>query len=93
MVNKLIKINLLPLNPFGPIKVLNSLCNVLMILFHKNDIRLGIIQKDIGIIKNPNNLLDQLRERLKIDLVGSKTENRFVIIFNLSFYLKWYFFF
>lgn len=81
--NKLIKMNVLPLNPIGPIRVLNSLCNVIVILFHIYLIRLGINQNLNGITKNPKIVLNQFNEREKIDLVGSNTENRLVIIFNL----------
>jgi len=44
--------------------------------------REGENQYGIGIIKNPSMLQVQLRGRLKIDEVGSKEENRLVIIFS-----------
>ena len=62
IVNKLIKIKALPLNPEFPIKVLNSFWRVEMIKFHKNISRVGINQKDIGRIKNPINDLIQFNE-------------------------------
>jgi hypothetical protein len=46
--------------------------------------REGINQKDIGIIKNPIKVLIQFNENEKIDVEGSNTENKFIIIFNLN---------
>lgn len=62
IVNRLIKIKALPLKPEFPIRVLNSFCRVVMIIFHKNIIRLGISQNDRGIIKNPIKDLNQFKE-------------------------------
>lgn len=87
MANKLIKINVLPLNPLFPISVLNSLCRVINTEFHKYLIREGISQYAEGIIINPIKVLNQFSERLKIDVEGSNTENKFVIIFNISRFL------
>lgn len=84
ILNKLIKIKVLPLNPLFPNNVLNSLCKVLIIKFHKYINREGINQKDIGIIKNPIKVLNQFNENEKIEVEGSKTENKFIIIFNLN---------
>jgi hypothetical protein len=72
----------------GPIKVLNSLCNVKKILFQKWERREGRNQKIIGNINNPKNELIQFRERLKILVEGSKIENKFIIIFNLKTFLN-----
>lgn len=82
--NKLIKIKVLPLNPLFPIKILNSLCKVSIINFQINKNREGINQKVIGKINNPINVLNQLRDNLKIEVDGSNTEKRFIIIFNLN---------
>jgi len=84
ILNKLIKIKVLPLNPLFPNNVLNSLCKVLIIKFHKYINREGINQKDIGITKNPIKVLNQFNENEKIEVEGSKTENKFIIIFNLN---------
>lgn len=83
IVNKLIKIKLLPLKPLFPIKILNSLWRVKIKFFHKYSIRVGINQNVIGIIVTPMNELSQLIGDEKIEEQGSKTENKFVIIFNL----------
>jgi hypothetical protein len=79
-----IKIKVLPLILSDLIKILNSLCNVLKILYHINLKRLGINQKVIGMIRNPIIVLNQFKDIPKILVVGSKDENRFVIIFNLK---------
>ena len=84
IANKLIKIKVLPLNPLFPNSVLNSLCSVIIIIFHKNINREGINQNDTGIIKNPINVLNQFNENEKIEVDGSNTENKFIIIFNLN---------
>lgn len=81
-LNKLINIIVAP-KWVVPNKVLNSLCNVNNVLFHRRDHREGIAQKIAGRNKIPKNVDSQLRGRWKILDVGSNTENRFVIIFNL----------
>lgn len=81
--NKETKINVDPLAPIGPNNVLNSLCSVIKILFQKIWYREGINQNIEGIIKIPKKVLNQFKERLKMLDEGSKTENKFVIIFNL----------
>jgi len=80
-----IKRNVVPGCLLGPRIVLNSLCKVIMIVFHINKIREGIIQNGIGIISNPRIVLVQLNDKLKMDVEGSKVENRLVIIFNIGF--------
>lgn len=47
-----------------------------------NEYREGISQYAEGSKRSPRKVLNQLRERFIILLVGSKTENRLVIIFN-----------
>lgn len=81
-LNKEIKMNVLPLCPEGPNKVLNSLCKVIKIFLHNKLNREGRNQKEHGIIIIPIKVLNQFKERLKIVVEGSKTENKFVIIFN-----------
>ena len=84
--NNEIKIRVLPLLIlFVPIRVLNSLCNVYIIVFHKIKCRVGINQNLIGINIIPINVLIQLNDKFKILVDGSKTENKFVIIFRLNF--------
>lgn len=80
------KISVDPLNDFGPIKVLNSLCNVKFILFHIILIRDGNNQNIDGININPRNVLLQFNDKLKMLVDGSNVENKFVIIFNLCFF-------
>ena len=71
--------------PFGEEanKVLNSLWRVFRILNHKSDHREGIIQNKVGINRRPKNVDNQLRGKCKIEDMGSNTENKLVIIFNL----------
>lgn len=68
----------------GPNKVLNSLWRVNKILFQIIWYREGINQKEQGIKSNPIKVLNQFKDKLKIVVEGSKTENKFVIIFNLK---------
>ena len=79
--NNEIKINVLPLELILPIKILNSLCKVIIILIQIKVKREGINQYIEGIIKMPIKVLNQFRESLKL-VVGSKEENKFAIIFN-----------
>ena len=81
--NNEIKIKVDPLWPEGPNNVLNSLCKVKIILFHKIWCREGINQYVVGINNSPINTLIQLILKLKILDEGSNTENKLVIIFNL----------
>jgi len=80
--NKEIKIKDLPIFPEGDNNVLNSLCKVKKIKFQKIEIREGKIQNNRGINSSPIDDLIQLIERLKIEVEGSKTENKLVIIFS-----------
>ncbi len=80
--NTEIKINVDPIWPPGPSKVLNSWCNVVKILFHMIWDREGTNQYKLGKSRRPINILVQLRDAPKILEVGSKTENKLVIIFN-----------
>lgn len=82
--NNEIKINEHPFNLLVPKRVLNSLNKVKIILFHKKLIREGRNQKEMGIIIKPINVLNQFKEKLKIEAEGSKTENKLVIIFSLK---------
>lgn len=75
------KINELPWLFFIFIKILNSLCKVLIILYHINWNREGINQNNIGINKNPNIVLSQFKGKYKV-VIGSNTENKLVIIFS-----------
>jgi hypothetical protein len=81
IANKDTKIKVLPLILFALIRVLNSLCKVIMILIHNRFIREGISQYIEGISINPNKVLIQFNLILKL-VVGSKELNKFVIIFN-----------
>jgi hypothetical protein len=49
---------------------------------HKNIYREGINQKVRGRIIKPRKVLDQFKERFKMELLGSNTENKLVITFN-----------
>jgi hypothetical protein len=75
----------LPGCPEGPKSVLNSLCNVIRILFQIIWYREGINQKEHGINSSPIKVLSQFKDKLKIVVEGSNTENKFVIIFNLEY--------
>lgn len=66
----------------GPSNVENSWSSFLRTKDHTAWDREGIAQNPMGIIIIPVSKLSQL---VKIDEVGSKTEKRLVIIFNLSF--------
>lgn len=79
--NKEIKIKVAPKIELFPIKVLNSLCNVIIILIQVNEYRLGINQNEIGIIRIPKIVLSQFKDKLK-EVEGSNVENKFAIIFN-----------
>lgn len=52
-----------------------------MINCHRKEIREGMNQYESGRIKIPRKVLIQLSERLNIEEEGSKTENKFIIIF------------
>lgn len=67
-------------------KVLNSVCNLIKILFHIIKWRLGINQNINGINIIPKNALNQLNDKLKMLVEGSKIENKFAIIFNLNYF-------
>ncbi len=62
IVNKFTKIKVLPLNPDEPIKVLNSFCNVIIIICHKYEKRVGINQKERGRIVKLIRELNQFNE-------------------------------
>ncbi len=64
-------------------RILNSLCKVSKTLNQSNDQREGIIQYKAGMNKRPKKVEIQFKERSIIDDMGSKTENKFVIIFRL----------
>lgn len=81
--NNEIKIKELPACPLVLNNVLNSLWSVNKILFQIIWYREGMNQNIGGIIKIPKNVLIQFNERLKMLVEGSKTENKFVIIFSL----------
>ena len=56
--------------------------NLIIILFHE-----GIIQFLVGISNNPIVVLVQFSGRLLISVVGSKIENRLLIIFSVYIYV------
>jgi hypothetical protein len=62
-------------------KILNSLCSVSNTLNHNKDQRDGIIQYSVGINNNPKKVETQFKDKFITDDMGSKTENKFVIIF------------
>lgn len=64
-------------------KILNSPWRVVKILDQSIDQREGIIQYKEGINKSPIKVEIQLRGSCKIEDMGSKTENKLVIIFSL----------
>lgn len=63
--------------------VLNSLFKSKMIFFHVKLKRFGMSQNEVGIKIIRREVLIQFMDQLKIVDEGSKTENKFVIIFNL----------
>ena len=65
----------------GVNKALNSVWMASMILFQSKAHREGISQYLKGINNKPKNVESQLRERVVSDEEGSKTENKFAIIF------------
>jgi len=71
-------------------KFLNSLCNFKLILFHSNLVRDGMNQNIGGMIINPIIVLVQFKDIFQFD-EGSKDENKFIIIFNLTFLIFWRF--
>lgn len=81
--NSEINIKVDPLNLLIPNSVLNSLCKVIKILFHINEIREWKIQNIGGKNNIPNNVLNQFKDKFKIFVEGSKIENRFIIIIKL----------
>jgi hypothetical protein len=81
-VNKEIKIIEFPFL-CGFIKILNSKWRLFKILFHKKKNREGRSQNLRGINKRPKKVLNQFKGIHRV-VIGSKTENRFVIIFNLK---------
>jgi hypothetical protein len=83
IVNKEIKIKVLPKCPVVPRSILNSLCKLIIILFQIILYREGINQYIDGINNRPRKVLNQFNDKLKIFVEGSNTENRFVIIFKL----------
>ena len=68
---------------WGPNKVLNSKCKVVVIFDHMRLHREGIAQNSEGINNIPKKVESQFNGSDKIAEVGSKTENKLVIIFNL----------
>jgi len=82
--NKVTKIIVLPTGEEAN-KILNSMCKVLNTLNHNKDHREGIIQYNIGININPIKVDSQFKGNCMIEDVGSKTENKLVIIFKLNY--------
>lgn len=75
------KIKVLPL--YGEfIKILNSEWSLFIIIVHIKLYRDGINQNSDGIIINPINVLNQFKDKLNVEVEGSKTENKLVIIFS-----------
>jgi len=66
-------------------KILNSICRVFNTLNQSKDHRDGIIQYNIGINISPIKVDNQFNGNCIIEDVGSKTENKLVIIFNLNY--------
>lgn len=64
-------------------RILNSPCRVVKTLDHNKDQRDGIIQYNTGINKSPRKVETQFRGSAITDDTGSKTENKFVIIFKI----------
>ena len=84
--NKVTKIIVLPTGEEAN-KILNSLWRVSRILNHNKDHRDGIIQYNVGINIKPIKVDNQFSGNCIIEDIGSNTENKLVIIFNL-FYLQ-----
>lgn len=80
--NSVTKIIVLPTGEFAS-KILNSLCSVSNTLNHSKDQRDGIIQYNAGINSKPKKVETQFKDKFIIDDMGSKTENKLVIIFKL----------
>merc|ERR1711915_56836 len=74
--NKVTKMIVLPTGEFAK-RILNSLCNVSNTLNQSKDHR-------DGINISPKKVETQFNDRPIIEETGSKTENRFVIIFKLD---------
>jgi len=84
--NKEIKISVIPF--ILPIKILNSICKIEVILIHTKFNREGINQNIEGINNRPKIVLNQFNDKLRKDN-GSNELNKFAIIFNLI----WFFFY
>lgn len=83
IINRERNIRVLPLKDDGPKRVLNSLCSTRRILLRVILSRLGINHKEGTKIVSIIILLSQFDDEL-IEEAGSKTENKFVIIFILN---------
>jgi hypothetical protein len=83
MVNREMKISVFPLLFFVPVIVFISLCSLSISSLSVMMFREGISQTLVGISISPMAVLVQLMGRLIISVVGSKVENRFLIIFSL----------
>lgn len=81
-MNKEAKIKVLPLESFVLIRVLNSLCKVIINLIQNILIREGMSQYMGGTSNNPMKTLIQLRDS-PILVVGSNVENKLAITFKL----------
>lgn len=82
--NRVTKIIVLPTGEFAK-RILNSLWSVSNTLNQSKDHRDGIIQYKAGINISPKKVETQFNDRPIIEETGSKTENRFVIIFKLDY--------
>ncbi len=78
--NKAINIKVLPLN-FELIRILNSLWSLIIIWAQIKLNREGINQNIDGINKIPKKVLNQFNDKFNIEVEGSNTENKLVIIF------------
>ena len=67
-----------------------SLCSLSVSSFSAIVFRDGINQILVGISSSPIAVLVQLMGKPLIPVVGSKVENRFLIIFSLSFWCRFY---
>lgn len=83
IINREIIIIVIPLE-FVPINILNSLCNLLIILVNNISVEFGNNQNLMGInIIHVNDLI-QLIDIL-VDVAGSNVENKLVITFSLYY--------
>lgn len=94
MRNSDVKMNEFPLFLFPFLKIVFiSWCSFFIRILNIMLLRDGINQILVGISISPTIVLVQFNGRLLISVVGSKIENRFLIIFNLFCWRVRFFFF